>query len=80
MIYFILGVLFIELGLPIIEAVSVVIVTGLEVLKGRLNLTISKYNVQIQKLGAELDKSDSSHPIGFILPTIDEEEEEEDDE
>ena len=50
LIFFILGIIFIELIIPVIEALTIVIVTALEVAKGKLNMTISNYNIQIQKM------------------------------
>lgn len=72
--YFILGVLFIEIFIPTIEALAIVIVTFLEMLKGKINLIISKYNVKIQKLADDLEPT--KNPIGFISATITKEEEE----
>lgn len=71
--YFILGILFIEF-IPIIEALAIVIVTFLESLKGRFNLNISKYNVEIQKLADDLEPPKNA--IGFITSTTTKEEDE----
>lgn len=77
--YFILGILFIEVLIPTIEALAIVIVTFLEMLKGKLNMTISNYNIQIQKLADELEPQ-SSNAIGFVVSNNETYEEEEEDE
>ena len=77
LIFFILGIIFIELIIPVIEALTIVIVTALEVAKGKLNMTISNYNIQIQKMAEELEP-ENSHAIGFVAQNNEPEEEEED--
>lgn len=77
LIFFILGIIFIELIIPIIEALTIVIVTALEVVKGKLNMTISNYNIQIQKMAEELEP-ENTHAIGFVVQNNEPEEEEED--
>ncbi len=77
LIFFILGIIFIELIIPVIEALTIVIVTALEVVKGKLNMTISNYNIQIQKMAEELEP-ENTHAIGFVVQNNEPEEEEED--
>ena len=77
LIFFILGIIFIELIIPVIEALTIVIVTALEVAKGKLNMTISNYNIQIQKMAEELEP-ENTHAIGFVVQNNEPEEEEED--
>ena len=77
LIFFILGIIFIELIIPVIEALTIVIVTALEVAKGRLNMTISNYNIRIQKMAEELEP-ENTHVIGFVVQNNEPEEEEED--
>lgn len=77
LIFFILGIIFIELIIPVIEALTIVIVTALEVAKGRLNMTISNYNIRIQKMAEELEP-ENTHAIGFVVQNNEPEEEEED--
>lgn len=76
LIFFILGIIFIELIIPVIEALTIVIVTALEAAKGKLNMTISKYNIQIQKMAEELEP-ENTHAIGFVVQNNEPEEEEE---
>ena len=77
LIFFILGIIFIELIIPVIEDLTIVIVTALEVAKGKLNMTISNYNIQIQKMAEELEP-ENTHAIGFVVQNNEPEEEEED--
>lgn len=77
LIFFILGIIFIELIIPVIEALTIVIVTALEVAKGKLNMIISNYNIRIQKMAEELEP-ENTHAIGFIVQNNEPEEEEED--
>lgn len=77
LIFFILGIIFIELIIPVIEALTIVIVTALEVVKGKLNMIISNYNIRIQKMAEELEP-ENTHAIGFIVQNNEPEEEEED--
>lgn len=77
LIFFILGIIFIELIIPVIEALTIVIVTALEVAKGKLNMTISNYNMRIQKMAEELEP-ENTHTIGFVVQNNEPEEEEED--
>lgn len=77
LIFFILGIIFIELIIPVIEALTIVIVTALEVVKGKLNMIISNYNIRIQKMAEELEP-ENTHAIGFVVQNNEPEEEEED--
>lgn len=80
-LYFILGVLFIEVGIPIVEAIVTLILTWIEVVKGSASLKITKMSADITKIqeGLEEDKTPKSR-IGFQVPVAEEiyEEEEED--
>lgn len=77
LIFFILGIIFIELIIPVIEALTIVIVTALEVAKGKLNMIISNYNIRIQKMAEGLEP-ENTHTIGFVVQNNEPEEEEED--
>lgn len=81
LLYFILGVLFIEIGIPIIEAIVTLILTWIEVAKGSASLKITKMSADITKIqeGLEEDKT-PKRLIGFQVPVAKEiyEEEEED--
>ena len=86
LLYFILGILFIEVAIPVIESFVSLILTWIEVAKGKASLTITKLSADIQKIQKENTLSDNDtiahRVIGFTLPdtTEDYEEEEEDEE
>ena len=85
LLYFILGILFVEIAIPVIESFVSLILTWIEVAKGKASLTITKLSADIQKIQKESALSDDTtahRVIGFTLPdsTEDYEEEEEDEE
>ena len=51
--------------IPIVESAAAVVMTGLEVIKGKWSLKIADYNKQISNLD---DEPESSHAIGFVIP------------
>ena len=84
-LYFILGILFVEVAAPVIESLVSLILTWIEVAKGKASLAITKLSADIQKIQKENALSDDTtvhHVIGFTLPDSaeDYEEEEEDEE
>ena len=52
---------------PIIESITVVIISGLEVIKGRLAVKVAQYNNEIAKMDEE--DSQPGRAIGFSIPT-----------
>lgn len=85
LLYFILGILFVEVAIPVIESFVSLILTWIEVAKGKASLTITKLSADIQKIQKESalpDDTTAHRVIGFTLPdsTEDYEEEEEDEE
>ena len=78
--YFILGIIFIQWCVPIGDSLTELIVTVIEMLKGKLGLSITKSNVAIKKLTDDVTETEE-HLIGFQIDPVEyEEEEEEDDE
>lgn len=72
LIYFILGALFITIAVPLMDGISTLFLSWIEVAKGRCSLKIAKMSAEIAKLtGSDTGKT---QPIGF---TIQEEGEEE---
>ena len=63
---FIAGVIFATTIAPILDSAAAVIMTGLEVIKGKWTVKITEYNYQIQQLGEE---PTSTRVIGFATPT-----------
>lgn len=72
LIYFILGIIFIDLILPIFEGIVTLIVTKFEVYKARMAVEINKYNLMIENE----DNIPTDHTIGFVWEPEEELEEE----
>ena len=75
--YFLSGILFISFIMPFLEELLSLILTFIEWYKGKTTLKITKINNQIQKLSGELDGELSSNPIGFVIPTEEDDDDEE---
>ena len=69
--------LFAEFGIPILEGLTTLFLTLLEVGKGRLTLRITEYNKQIQDIANKEEVS--THAIGFRCDPVEYEEEEDED-
>ena len=78
-LYFILGILFIEVVIPLIEAIVTLLLTVIEIFKGKCSLKISQISAEIQELTKEEEMPHRA--IGFVVDSDDNyDEEEEDDE
>ena len=64
---FIAGVVFATVAAPILDSLTSVILTGLEVVKGKWTIKITECNQQIQKIGEEVGTG-LVHAIGFAAP------------
>ena len=62
---FIAGMIFATAIAPILDSAAAVIMTGLEVIKGKWTVKITEYNYQIKKIG---DEAPTTHAIGFAAP------------
>lgn len=71
--YFILGILFIDILLPIMEGIAGCICTRLEQYKAKCAVKINEYNMTIEE--GSMPVMDS-HPIGFQYTSEDDFEEE----
>ena len=78
LLYFILGILFVEVGIPIIEASVTLLLTYLKIPEAKASLKISQYNVKISKL-ADGEEEEETFTIGFAPPTKEETNDEEED-
>lgn len=72
---FILGITFYIVIIPIMEAISALIVQAIEVLKGYLVIILTK---QQKTIKSKDEETINTHAIGFTLPEIEEEEEDDD--
>ena len=82
LLYFILGILFIEVGIPVVESFVSLILSWIEVAKGKASLIIAKLSADIQTIQKDSAQSDevAHRVIGFALPDSTEDYEEEADE
>ena len=62
--YFIAGILFITVISPILDSLTALVISFLEVLKGKLAVKVSEYNYQISNIGEE----PTMNKIGFSAP------------
>ena len=76
--YFIAGILFVQIVIPILDGIAALFLALVELIKGRINIDIVKSSVKIQKLKDSLDDDDPKRAIGFVVPEETEEEEEDD--
>jgi hypothetical protein len=65
--YFILGIIFYVLAIPIIESIAESAVTALELLKGYVSKPVLKLNKDIQELQVDLEKHDEAVCMGFDI-------------
>lgn len=77
-----IGIVGVELAIPILQQIESVIVNALEILNGYSTVSVTKKNSQIQKIQANTEdelQPVSTNVIGFEVPTntIEEMEEEE---
>lgn len=71
--YFILGIIFIEYLCPLIEGLATLLLTKIEVKKGKYSEIINDINLKIEKATTSSEKT---NVIGFQLPDNFEEEDE----
>ena len=76
LLYFILGVLSYAVALPVIEALVTLLVTSLEIPKGKVSLKIAKLNKELSEVGEEKHQT---YAIGFSAPEPADDYEEDDD-
>lgn len=78
LVFFVLGILFSELFLPLLKKVGELIATALEKKEAKLSESINESNIKMKQAAASADGP--KYQIGFTVPTCDDEEEEDEDE
>lgn len=68
LIYVIIGMLIVDVAQPIIDQITSVICSSLEVLKGKFSYKVQKINADIEKIEYP---EDVEYPMGFQAPTDD---------
>ena len=71
---FMLGILFISFIYPVLESLTGVILTFLEMIKGKITVIITQINCQIKSLADKEDDVPTTRPIGFTASFESEEE------
>ena len=69
--YFVLGMIFLLVTEPILDAIAETIQTAFEALKAKISVYILHKNVEISKLNAEIqgyEEPQETQAIGFALP------------
>ena len=81
LLWFIFGLLFAELLLPLLKKLGELIITRLEKSEAKLSESINESNIKMKRAIASADKDDiPKYQIGFTIPACEDEEEEEDNE
>jgi hypothetical protein len=76
--YFLGGIIFYAVAIPVIESLAESAVTALELLKGKVSIPVLKMNQSIQKLQVD-DEEISTNVIGFQIPSEEEWDNDDDD-
>lgn len=76
LLYFILGILFVQYAIPLIDGISSWFLTWIEAKKAKQSSIINDANIKMRQAAASAEEDPPRRPIGFRLP--DEEEENED--
>ena len=66
--YFLLGMITVSYILPVADKLVEVILTYLEMVKGKITVKITELKCQITKLQDSMDEPISQNPIGFVAP------------
>lgn len=72
--WFILGMIFLLVAEPILDAITSTIQTAFEAIKAKISVYILHKNVEISKLNAEIqgfEEPQETQAIGFALPQED---------
>ena len=78
LLYFILGILFVQYAIPLIDGISAWFLTWIEAKKAKQSSIINDANIKMRQAAASAEEDPPRRPIGFRVP--DEEEENEEDE
>ena len=76
LLYFILGILFVQYAIPLIDGISSWFLTWIEAKKAKQSSIINDANIKMRQAAASAEEDPPRQPIGFRVP--DEEEENED--
>ena len=77
LVYFILGIVFIQWVVPILDSFTSLILTLIEYCKAKVSVPIAKYNTKIQESANPYKDIEDKHIAGFVASEEDENTDEE---
>ena len=78
LLYFILGILFVQYIIPLIDGISAWFLTWVEAKRGKQSEIVNQSNIKMRQAAASAEEDPPRRPIGFRMPDPEENEEEED--
>ena len=79
LLYFILGILFVQVFIPIIDGISAWFLTWVEAKKSKQSNVINDANIKMRQAAASADQDPPMRKIGFCVPDDSENNKEEED-
>lgn len=79
LLYFILGILFVQFVIPILDGIAGWFLTWVEAKKAKQSSVINDANIKMRQAAASAEADPPMRKIGFCAPDPEENEEEEDD-
>jgi hypothetical protein len=76
LLFFILGILFVQYGIPLFDGISSWFLTWIEAKKSRLSEVINQTNINMRQAAASADQDPPKRRIGFCVPDQEYQEEE----
>lgn len=77
LLYFILGILFVQYAIPLIDGISAWFLTWIEAKKAKQSSIINDANIKMRQAAASAEEDPPRRPIGFRVPNEEEENEDE---
>lgn len=68
LLYFILGILFVQVFIPIIDGISAWFLTWVEAKKSKQSNVINDVNIKMRQAAASAEQDPPRRPIGFYSP------------
>jgi hypothetical protein len=78
LLYFILGIIFVQYIIPIIDGLSAWFLTWTEAKRAKQSEILNQANIKMRQAAASAEEDPPSRPIGFRMPDPKEKEEEDD--
>ena len=76
LLYFILGILFVQYGIPLLDGIIGWFLTWVEAKKAKQSEVINQANINMRQAATSADQDPPKRPIGFRMPDPKENEEE----